>query len=125
MRHGREPIESVEEVRTAPRRRDGSLRDDVTVWAVRYDDGVYIRPAVKGRDAAWYRAVEATHQGLIVAGRLQKDVSFDDLDDSMDGDINAAYRTKYSRYAGPILNSCLTDEARSTTVKAVPVSHRS
>ena len=49
-------IEAAEEVQIAPRRRDGTLRDPVTVWVVRHADGAYIRSAVKGRNAAWFRA---------------------------------------------------------------------
>jgi hypothetical protein len=36
--------------------------------------------------------------------------------------MDAAYRAKYRRYAGSILNSVLTPEARSTTIKLVPRS---
>jgi hypothetical protein len=34
--------------------------------------------------------------------------------------IDAAYRTKYRRYAAGIINSTLTPEARSATIKLVP-----
>jgi hypothetical protein len=40
----------------------------------------------------------------------------------MDGEIDAAYRAKYRRYAGSILNSVLTEAARSATLKLVPRS---
>ncbi|TMD28392.1 MAG: DUF2255 family protein, partial [Chloroflexi bacterium] len=41
-------------------------------------------------------------------------------DHARDDDIDAAYRSKYRRYTGRILNSCLTPEARSTTLRLVP-----
>jgi hypothetical protein len=111
---------AAEEVQIAPRRRDGTLRKPVTVWAVRHGDVLYIRSAVKGRNAAWFRGVPETHEGRISTGRLEKDVIFADADHNIDDEIDAAYRSKYRRYAGRILNSCLTPEARSTTIKIVP-----
>ena len=92
----------------------------MTVWAVPYGDALYVRSAVKGRDAAWFRAVSETHEGRIWAGGLEKDVAFADADSNIDDEVDAAYRSKYRRYAGRILNSCLTPEARSTTIKIVP-----
>src|SRR5439155_840520 len=44
---------------------------------------------------------------------------------AMDDEVDAAYRAKYRRYAGSILNSVLTPQARSTTVKLLPRSTRS
>lgn len=35
-------------------------------------------------------------------------------------EVDAAYRAKYRRYAGRILNSCLSPEARSTTIRVIP-----
>ena len=113
-------VGSAEEIRIAPQRRDGSLRERVTVWAVRHGESIYVRSAVRGRDAAWYRGVEETHRGLIWAGGIQKDVEFVNADDQANDEVDAAYRAKYRRYAGRILNSCLTPEARSTTLRLMP-----
>ncbi len=38
----------------------------------------------------------------------------------MNDEVDTAYRAKYRRYAGSILNSVLTPEARSATLKLVP-----
>jgi hypothetical protein len=114
-------IGSAEEVQIASLRRDGTLRKLVTVWVVPYSDNLYVR-SVKGRDGVWFRGVEETHEGRIRAGAVQKDVTFVDTDHDIDSEIDAAYRAKYRRYAGPILNSVLTGEARSTTTKLVPRS---
>lgn len=118
-------IGQAEEIDIASLRRDGTLRNRVTVWSVRNDGGLYIRSAIKGRNAAWYRGVQETHQGRIWAGGIEKDVTFVDVDHQIDDEIDAAYRSKYRRYAGRILNSCLTAEARSTTIKLVPRSSAS
>ena len=110
----------TEEIEVAVRRPDGPLRSWVTVWAVPYGDALYVRSAVRGRNAAWFRAVQETHNGRIRTGVVEKDVTFEDADHALDDEIDAAYRAKYRRYAGRILNSCLTPEARSTTIKIVP-----
>jgi len=113
-------IGAAEEVQIAPVRRDGTLRNQVTIWAVRHRDGIYVRSAVRGRNAAWFRAAQETHEGRIWAGGVEKDVTFEDANHEIDDEVDAAYRAKYRRYAGRILNSCLTSEARSTTIKIVP-----
>ncbi len=111
-----------EELVIASLRRDGTVRKAVTVWLVRHDDTLYVRSAVKGRNAAWFRGVQETHEGRIWAGGVEKDVTFVDAGHDIDDQVDAAYRAKYRRYAGSILNSVLTPEARSTTIKLVPRS---
>ncbi|TMF06815.1 MAG: DUF2255 family protein [Chloroflexi bacterium] len=110
----------AEEIEIAVSRADGQLHNRVTVWAVPHGDALYVRSAVKGRNAAWFRAVPEMHEGRIWAGGLEKDIAFEDADHDIDDEVDAAYRSKYRRYAGRILNSCLTPEARSTTIKIVP-----
>jgi hypothetical protein len=112
-------IAEAEEVQVAPLRPDGSLGNEVTVWAVRSGEDIYVRSAAKGHNAAWYRGVKETHLGRIRAGGVKKDVEFVDIDDQVNDEVDAAYRAKYRRYAGRILNSCLTPEARSTTLRVV------
>jgi len=114
-------IGSAEEVRIASLRRDGTLRRPVTVWVVPYGDGLYVR-SVKGRDGAWFRGTQTTREGRISDGRVEKDVTFVDAGDDIADKIDAAYRDKYRRYAGSILNSVLTPQARSTTTKLLPRS---
>jgi hypothetical protein len=112
-------IGSAEEVQIAALRRDGTLRKPVTVWVVPQDNSLYVR-SVNGRDAAWFRGVQETHEGRIRARGVEKDVTFVDADHTIDDQIDAAYRAKYRRYTGRILNSVLTPQARSTTMKLVP-----
>ena len=109
----------TEEVEITPRRPDGSLSKPVTVWAVRSGEDLYVR-SVRGRNGAWYRAVHDSHRGRLSAGRQEKDVTFEEADASVNDEVDAAYRTKYRRYAGRVLNSCLTPEARSTTLRVLP-----
>src|SRR5260370_5909966 len=109
----------AEEVQIASVGRDGTLRKPVTVWAVRHDDELYVR-SVKGRSGQWFRSAQERHVGRIRAGGVQQDVTFVDADHDIDDEVDAAYRAKYRRYAGKILNSVLTPEARSTMIKIVP-----
>jgi hypothetical protein len=110
-----------EEVRIAPVGGDGALRKPVTVWIVRHGDDLYVR-SVRGRSGHWFRGTQERHEGQIRAGSVHQDVAFVDADHDIDDEVDAAYRAKYRRYAGSILNSVLTPEARSTTIKLVPRS---
>ena len=111
---------AAEEVQVAPRRQDGSLGSRVTIWAVRHGDGVYVRSAVRGHNAAWFKGVLETHEGRFWAGRLEKDVTFLAPGPAVNDEVDAAYRAKYRRYGGRILNTCLTPEARATTLALLP-----
>lgn len=112
-------IGAAEEIEIAPLRRDGKLGDRVTIWAVRQGDDLYVR-SVKGRGGAWFRGTQERHEGRIWAGRVQKDVTFVDAGGEGAAEIDAAYRAKYRRYAGEVLDSVLTTDARATTLKVVP-----
>lgn len=112
-------IGAAEEVQIAPLRRDGTPRKPVTVWIVRHGDDLYVR-SVRGRSGHWFRGTQERHEGRIRAGGVQKDVTLVDADHDIDDEVDAAYRAKYRRYAGSILNSVLTAEARSTTIKLAP-----
>ena len=92
----------------------------MTVWLVRAGDDLYVRSAVKGRDAAWYRGVLETHRGRIWGGGMEIDVDFVTAGPKVNDEVDAAYRSKYRRYAGPVLESCLTAEARATTLRVTP-----
>jgi hypothetical protein len=117
-------IGAAEEIQIAPFRRDGTPGKAVTVWVVRHGDDLYVR-SVRGRNGQWFRGTQERHEGRIRVGRVQLDVTFVDADHDVADEIDAAYRAKYRRYAGSILNSVLTPEARSTTIKLVPRSTQS
>jgi hypothetical protein len=52
--------------------------------------------------------------------RIAKDVTFAAPEDGIDEELDAAYRAKYRRHSASIVNSVLTPQARSATVKLVP-----
>lgn len=110
-------IGRAEELEVASLRRDGTLRKPVTIWVVPLDDNLYVR-SVNGPTAAWFRGTQEKHQGRISAGGVERDVTFTAAHD-IDDEVDAAYRAKYRRYAGNILNSVLTPQARSTTIRLV------
>ncbi len=112
-------IARAEEVDVAAITRAGSVRNRVTIWAVRHGDELFIR-SIRGRDGAWFRAVQGSKDGRIWAGGLERHVTFEEADSAINDEIDAAYRSKYQRYAGRILNSVLTPDARSTTLRLVP-----
>src|SRR5712691_10762155 len=80
-------IGRAEEVDVASLRRDGTVHNRVTIWLVRHDDDLFVRSAVKGRNAAWFRAAQKSHRGRIWAGGIEKDVTFVDADHSIDDEI--------------------------------------
>jgi hypothetical protein len=112
-------IGAAVEVQIAPLGRDGKPRKPVTVWVVRHGDDLYVR-SVRGRAGHWFRGTQERHEGRIRAGRVQHEITFVDADRAVDDEVDAAYRAKYRRYAGSVLNSVLTPDARSTTLQLVP-----
>ena len=113
-------IGTAEELEIAARRADDTLRNPVTIWVVRLGDDLYVR-SVNGRTSAWFRGTQARHEGHIRAGGIDKDVTFvEEADPALNDQIDAAYRTKYHRYAANIVGSIVTTGARSATIKLVP-----
>ena len=115
-------IGTAEELKIASIRRDGTLRNPVTIWVIRLGDDLYVR-SVNGRTGAWFRGTQVRHEGHIRAGGVDKDVTFvEETDRDINDQIDAAYRTKYHRYAASIISTIVSPEARSATIKLVPRS---
>ena len=114
-------IGTAEELEIASLRGDGTLRPSRTIWVVRVGDDLYVR-SVNGRTSDWFRGTQERYEGCIEAGGVDKDVSFVevDADDDINDQIDAAYRTKYRRYAASIIGSTVTPKARSATIKLMP-----
>src|SRR5881296_309404 len=110
-------IEAADELEIASIRRDGTLRHPTKIWVVRHGDDLYVR-SVNGRTAAWFRGAQVRHEGHIQAGGIDKDVRLVETDDLND-EIDAAYRTKYRRYAASIIDSIVSPQARAATLKLV------
>jgi hypothetical protein len=115
-----EKVGGAEELKIASLRKDGTLRKPVIIWVVRVGDDLYVR-SVYGRGSGWFRGVQTRHEGQIQAGGVVRDVSFvEESDPGVNDQIDAVYRSKYRRYAASIVNSTLTPEARSATIRLVP-----
>ena len=112
-------IGKTEELEIASLRRDGTLRNPVTIWVVRIGDDLYVR-AVNGREGAWFRGTQVLHEGHIQAGGVDKDVTFEDADPGIYVQVDAAYRAKYHHYAANVVNSVLTPKSRASTIRLVP-----
>jgi hypothetical protein len=111
-------IGESEELELAPVRRDGSLREPVTMWVVRDGDNLYVR-SVNGRGSSWFRGVQERHQAHIRAGGVEKDVDLVETDDAGDA-VDSAYREKYGRRYASIVPSIVAPEARAATLRLVP-----
>ena len=85
------------------------------VWMVVHGNAVYVR-SVKGRGGTWFRGVQDRHVGRVETRGVAKDVTFVDVDGPVE-ELDAAYRAKYHRYRGPILDSVLTPQARAATLR--------
>ena len=113
-------IDAAEELRIASLRQDGTLRKPAIIWVVRVGDEVYVR-SVNGRTSAWFRGVQSRHRGQVRAGGVVKDVAFvEESDPHINDQVDAVYRSKYRRYAASIINSIVSPDARSATIKLVP-----
>jgi hypothetical protein len=113
-------IGAADELELAALRRDGTLRKPVTIWVARHGDDLYVR-SVNGRTSSWFRGAADRHEAHIHAGGVDKDVLLVEMDDFND-EIDAAYRTKYQRYADSIIDSIVSPQARAATLKLVPRS---
>jgi hypothetical protein len=114
-------IGTAEELEIASLRPDDTLRKPVTIWVVRLGDDLYVR-SVNGRTAAWFRGTQVRHEGHILAGGIEKNVTFVEADPVINDQIDTEYRTKYRRYAASIISHIVSPGARSATIKLVPRS---
>ncbi len=113
-------IGGTDEIQMAARRRDGSLHDPVTIWVVRDGDDLYVR-SYRGEGGAWFRNTRTHHEGHISAGGVEKDITLvDATDPGTNTQVDAAYRTKYSRFGAQFLDPMVAQPARSTTMRLVP-----
>jgi hypothetical protein len=113
-------IGQADELDLASQRRDGSLRDPVTMWVVRDGDDLYVR-SMHGRAGAWFRGTQTRRQGHIRSGGVEKDVTFViDTDSALNDRIDAAYRDKYRHYGDRIVGGVVNPASRESTIKLVP-----
>jgi hypothetical protein len=112
-------IDSVDELHIASLRRDGSLSSSRIIWMVVVVGELYVR-SVRGPDAVWFRSTQLRLRGRVEAGGVTRDVSYERADPELDDTIDAAYRSKYRRYARSTVDSTTSEQARSTTLRLIP-----
>ncbi len=113
-------IGAADELELAALRTDGSLRPYVTIWVVRVGDDVYVR-SYRGRGSAWFRSVLRRPEGRIRAGGVERDVTFEELEDAGRDAIGQAYRDKYaSRYSSTYVDPMLSPDAIAATLRLIP-----
>ena len=110
----------TDELRTAPHRKDGTLRRAVPIWVVRVGDELYVR-SWRGDGGRWYRAAQASGQGHVSAGDVSKDVALQAAHDDVNDAVDTAFREKYGRYTGYV-EPMVAPQARATTLRLVPRS---
>jgi hypothetical protein len=115
-----EAIGTSEELRIASLQADGSLSRSTIIWVVRLGDDLYVRSYL-GRGSNWFRRVQARHEGHIQAGGIDKDVTLVEVADaSINDELDAQYRAKYSHHSQSVVESVMTPDARSASIKLVP-----
>jgi hypothetical protein len=115
-----EAIGRADELQIAPTRADGTLRRPTPIWVVRVGDDLYVR-SYRGRDGRWFRAAQATDEGHITAGGVEKDVRFvESGDEATNEAVDREYLAKYGRYGARYTDPMVAAEARTTTIKLVP-----
>jgi hypothetical protein len=116
-------IGQADELELASLRRDGSLRDPVTMWVIRDGDQLYVR-SMHGRSGAWFRGTQTRHEGHIRSGGIDKDVAFVDADANAEAAVNdridQAYHSKYRKYGSKIIDGVVNPDSRASTIKLVP-----
>jgi hypothetical protein len=111
-------IDAAQELEIAPVRRNGDLRTPTPIWAVRAGDEIYVRAAY-GPGTGWHRVARASGEGRIHAGGVEKDVTIEDVEETVYDAVDAAYRVKYGRYSS-IVDGITDEQARYTTLRIRP-----
>lgn len=112
-------IGEAEELQLASRRADGTLRNYVTIWAVRVGESIYVRSGYGAKNPWYVRAIESG-TGRISAGGIEKDVVFDTSIPDAAAEIDAAYHSKYDRFGAKIVNSVAGEDTHISTLRIVP-----
>ena len=71
-----------------------------------------------GANSDWFRGVRTRHERRIRAAGLEKNATFVEIDTpDLQGQIDDAYRKKYSHYPKEYVDACITPQAHAATLK--------
>lgn len=116
-----ERIAAGDELTIATPASDATTRRPVPIWVVRHGDALYVR-SYRGIDGGWYQGARAHGRGHISANGIDADVTFAHVTEpGVNAEIDAAYRSKYARYGPRFVDPMTAPNARSTTLKLIPV----
>lgn len=85
---------------------------------MRHGEDLYVR-SVRGSEGAWFRGVQERREGRVSAGGLERDVTFEDTDHTLEDEIDEEYRRKYGRTSTAV-DRITSADARATTIRLVP-----
>jgi hypothetical protein len=114
-----EAIKRADDLHISPFRADGKTYGTPTwIWSVVVGDQLYVR-AYNGRASRWYQSAVAQQAGRIRVAGLEREVSFQIVDDAgLNDQIDAAYRTKYAD--SPYLPPMVAEKTRAATIRILP-----
>jgi len=112
-------VAGADELEIAPVRRSGELRRPTPIWAVQVDDALYVRAAYTP-DAGWHGVARASGRAKISAGGVERDVSVEDAEAAILDRVDAAYREKYGRRYGSIVDKINAPVHRASTLRLLP-----
>jgi hypothetical protein len=112
-------IGAADELEIAPYRADRTLHRYTTIWVVRVGDDLYIR-SYRGTDGGWFRRALRSRAGRIQAGGVERDVSFEEPEDTVHPAIDQGYLTKYGRYPDSYVQPMIGQDATAATFRLVP-----
>ena len=114
-------IAGADDLHISPFREDGMTYGTPTwIWSVAVDDALFVR-AYNGQSSRWYQAAVRQKAGRIIAAGMTKEVVFEPVEGKINDRIDDAYRAKY--HDGPYLNPMIGVDARSATVKVMPIDN--
>jgi hypothetical protein len=112
-------IGAADELEITSFRNDGAIRPYTTIWVVRVGDDLYVR-SWRGRSARWFRRALQGCEGRIQADGIERDVTFEEPDDTVNPAIHDAYRTKYGRYPEAYVQPMVEPDATAATFRLTP-----
>lgn len=113
-------IAEADDLHISPLREDGKTHGTPTwIWNVLVDGELYVR-AYNGKNSRWYKAALKQKDGRITIAGMNREVSFEPVNGTINDRIDDAYRVKYK--GSPYLAPMIAAGARAATVRITPAS---